>query len=399
MDIMSARHHKYDVLILGANTHQVGRYQNGGGYRNYELALTLRDCGVRAAVVSPGPTDFENSPVPVLDQSRMSYDEICSSANAFIFYLLEDLTLVELLKTNGKVLIYDSYLSPVEQLTYEEVLILGDEEKIQAHFHQTVDKHNRFNELADYFIVGQPEEKLLKLGELINTHRVSGADYRTLGHRIFPVPVIGYSKHNLPAGNLAPTGNAMLWNGGLWNHYSGTDLIIDTVRSLRCDGHDISFCFLYPRKTTIAHALVSNRIEEENLQFIQLGLPGGRPPDFFEKQEILAGCRAFVLLYESVLQMHLVLSMRLREVLLFEKPIIASKHGVLGAFVEQNGIGLTVDNTLADLRSAMLRLMTDAALYSKLVENIRLLKGRYDLENFVPPLAAAITAANRHRAP
>jgi hypothetical protein len=68
--------HQCDVAILGANHFQVGLLQNGGGYRYFELALTLRDLGVDAAVVCPGPTDFVDSPVPVLDQGAMSYDDI-----------------------------------------------------------------------------------------------------------------------------------------------------------------------------------------------------------------------------------------------------------------------------------------------------------------------------------
>jgi hypothetical protein len=102
---------------------QVGLLQNGGGYRYFELALTLRDLGVDAAVVCPGPT---------------------------------------------------------------------------------------FNRMADYFIVGEPEEKLLKLGELISSQQVGFADFRTLSDRMYTLPVIGYSEHNLPTVDLAPTGNTML---------------------------------------------------------------------------------------------------------------------------------------------------------------------------------------------
>lgn len=385
----------YDAVILGANNYRIGLHMNGGGYRYFELALALKDLGLRVAIVAPRPTDFENCPIDVLDQSTLSHDDIAACSRVFIFCLLEDLVLVESLKRNGRTLIYDSYLSPVEQLTYEEVLDLGDQEKIEAHFRDAVRKHNRFNELADHFIVGEPEEKLLKLGELINTHQVGLSDYRTLSERMSPLPVPCYSRHSTPDKSLAARGNAILWNGGLWNHYGGTDLIIDAVKSLHDAGRDISFRFLYPREQTIAHGLITQRLADENIPYIELGLPGGRHPDFFSKQEILAGCRAFVLLYESVLQIHLFLSMRLREVMLFEKPIVVSDHGVMASFVKEHEIGLTVDNTAEALRDAMELLLTDEDLYERLVANVRKLKERYALEQYVPPIAAVIDAANR----
>jgi hypothetical protein len=386
---------EYDVVILGANHFQIGRYQLGAGYRFLELALALADHGVRAAIVSPGPTDFVDPPVPVLDQSAMSYDDISASARVFVFCLLEDHKLVELLRRDGKTLIYDSFLSPVEQLTYPRVVALGDPAKIHAHFREAVRKHNAFNAIADCYLVGEVEEKLLKLGELISTDQVAISDYRTLGDRIFPLPVCGFSRHTAPRGSLAATSDTMLWNGGLWNHYGGTDLIIDAVKAARADGRDLSFHFLYPNDKTAAYARIKGRIAQENLPYIQLGLPGGRHPDYFEKQEILRGCRATVLLYESVLQLHLFVSMRLRETLLFEKPIIASAFGVQGAFVARHGIGLTIDNTVASLRAAMERLSTDTALYDRLVDNIRRLKADYEFERYVPAIARVVADANR----
>lgn len=388
----------YDVVILGANNYRIGRNMNGGGYRYLELALTLQDLGVRVAILAPEPTDFKEPPVVVLNQSELSDRAISSLARVFIFCLLERYDLVNQLREDGKVLIYDSYLSPVEQLTFEEVVVLEDEEEIYSHFETVVDKQNAFNGMADYFIVGERSEKLLKLGEMISTHCVTSNDYLTLGERIYPLPVIGYSRHHDPGISSAPTSNKMLWSGGLWNHYSGTDLIVDAVKSLRATGYDITFSFLYPRKQTAAHAAIARRIEQDHLPFIELGLANGSHPDFFEKQEVIAASRALVLLYEPNLQMHLFLSMRLREVLVFEKPIIVSKYGIQGAFVNEHGIGLTVDNTVESVSDAMTRMIDDPALYDRLVKNIRHLKQSYELLPYVRPIADAIVHGSVSRA-
>lgn len=388
---MTARY-RYDVVILGAH-YGIGRFQNGGGYRYLELALTLQDLDLAPAVLAPRPTDFAAPPITVVDRSHLSREEIGALAPVFIYCRYDDPELLAFLRGAGKTLIYDSYLTPVEQLTFAEVLALPDEAAVNANFHEAVRRHNEYNKLADYFLVGQPEERLLKFGELISSYQVDVSDYRTLGDRVFPLPVLAYSRHSLPTGSLLPTSDTMVWNGGLWNHYSGVDLIVDAVRESRAAGHDVAFHFLYPDDSSLAQARLTERRAAEDLSFISLGLPDGRHPDHFEKQPILAGCRAFVLLYDSVLQLHLSLSMRLREVLLFEKPVIVSRYGVQGDFVARHGIGLTIDNTVHGLREAMERLVTDAELYGRLVANIRRLRQRYDMREYVPPIAEVIRAA------
>jgi glycosyltransferase involved in cell wall biosynthesis len=381
---------EYDVVILGARNYRIGRFQNGGGYRYMELALSLIENGLRAAVIAPEPSDFKEPPIPVIDQSTMSYLDISKRAPAFIFCLLEDVQLVDLLSQKKKLLIYDSYLSPVEQLTYEEVVCLGDDALRDEHFQRAVDKHNHFNEIADHFIVGEPEEKLLKFGELINTHRVTVFNQAELAHRIHPLPVMAYSHHSQPPEDLSPRNSTFLWNGGLWNHYAGMDLIFDAVDTARHRGVDLDFWFLYPRATIKAHSVIVDRIARSGTSSVRYGLADHQAPDYFEKQEILAQCRGLVLLYEPVLQVNLFPSMRLREALLYEKPIIASRDGVTGRLIDEHGIGISVENTEHCLADAMIRLATDGDFYDQLVDNIRRFKQRYAMERFVSPIAEVI---------
>jgi glycosyltransferase involved in cell wall biosynthesis len=79
--------------------------------------------------------------------------------------------------------------------------------------------------------------------------------------------------------------------------------------------------------------------------------------------------------------------MRLREALLFAKPLIVSDFGVVAAFITRHAIGLTVPNTVPALRAAMHRLTTDEALYATLVANLRALRDRYDMAHYVPAIA------------
>ncbi|EXG82614.1 glycosyltransferase [Cryptosporangium arvum] len=380
---------RYDVVILSANFH-IGRFQTGAGYRCLELALSLHDLGTRVAIVAPGATDFDDLPVDVLDRETLTPDDILACARVFLFCLREDPDLIEFLAGHDRSLIYDSYLSPVEQLTFASVVRMEDDQQKENYFHGVIRTHTRFNELACSYLVGEPQEKLLKLGELINTFQVRPADHVSLGDTILPLPVVSYHRRSLPTGSLEPTGDTFLWNGGLYNHYDGVDLLIDAVTALRESGRDVRFRFLYPGEHTLAHQRIVRRKTDEHLPYVELGAP----PDFSAKAAILASCRALVLTYGSVLQMHLFLSMRMREMLVYEKPMIVSRPGAIGAFVEEHGVGLVVDNTVGAVRDAMERLVVDASLYDALRDNIRRLKKRYDMANFVPPIARLITVAN-----
>ncbi|WP_433205433.1 glycosyltransferase [Dactylosporangium sp. CS-047395] len=142
-----------------------------------------------------------------------------------------------------------------------------------------------------------------------------------------------------------------------------------------------------------AHRLIAERIAQGNAHGVRLGVAGAAP-DFYAKQPILAACRALILLFEPVLQLNLFMSMRLREALLFGKPLIVSDFGVVAAFVRRHGIGLAVPNTVDGVRAAMHRLSTDDDLYATLVANIRAMRDRYDMAAFVPAIAARIRRYN-----
>lgn len=377
----------YDVAIL-ASTFDIGSEQKGMGYRYWDLARSLHDSGVDVALIAPNETDFPSEGFDVLDRSTMSTADIERTSDSFIFCLLEDPKLMQSVKDLGKTLIYDSILTPVEELTFQSVLDYGDAEQVDEHFRDSVRKHDGFNAMSNFYLVGTPEEKLLKLGELITAGQVGGADYLGISSRMLTMPVCGYSRSHQPQGDFAAKNKDILWNGGLWNHYDYAS-IIDAVNAASGIDPELRFHFLY-RNGTQAYKTILDRVVRDGLEDILIPGPDDKMPGYAEKETILAESRGLLLLNDETMLSEMVLPMRLREAVLFEKPIIVSDFGRLGALVKDRKLGVVVDNTKESLRDGMLELTSDPASYREHSANMAELKEDYAFDNHVEPLVKAI---------
>ncbi len=378
----------YDVTIL-ASTFDIGSDQKGMGYRYWDLARSLHDRGLDVALVAPKPTDFQHEGFDVLDRSNMQQRDIENTSNAFVFCLLEDPHLMQSVKDLGKTLVYDSILTPVEELTFQSVLDYKDPEQIDDHFHGSVRKHNGYNLISDFYLVGTPEEKLLKIGELITGGQVGHADYLNISRRLLTMPVCGYSESHRPEGDFDAKNKDILWNGGLWNHYDYSS-IIDAVIDVSEIVPDMRFNFLY-RNGTQAYRSILSRVLGERLGSVSIPAPDEKMPDYHEKEKLLAACRGFLLLNDETMLSEMVLPMRLREAVLFEKPIVVSDYGRLGALVKDRQLGVVVDNTKESLRDGMLKIVSDEDAYATYSANMAELKGDYAFDKHIEPLVKAIT--------
>lgn len=379
----------YDVAIL-ASTFDIGSEQKGMGYRYWDLARSLHDEGVNVALVAPNATDFQSEGFDVLDRSGMAQADIERAAGSFVFCLLEDPRLINAINERGGNLIYDSILTPVEELTFQTVLDYGDAQRVDEHFHGSVQKHDDYNRISDFFLVGTPEEKLLKIGELITGRQVASADYLTISRRLITMPVCGYSQSHQPTGDFSARNRTVLWNGGLWNHYN-YDPIIDATTELAEEVSDFRFRFLY-RNGTRSYASILDRVTREGLDSIQIPGPDDEVLGYREKEEVLAQCCGFLLLNEETMLSEMVLPMRLREAVLFEKPIIVSDVGRLGSFVKNRKLGAVVDNTKESLRDGMHTVVSDSGQYADYVANMAELKEEFAFDNHIAPLVRAIRA-------
>jgi hypothetical protein len=378
----------YDVTIL-ASTFDIGSEQKGMGYRYWDLARSLHDRGLDVALIAPQPTDFQHEGFDVLDRTDMEQGDIENTSNSFIFCLLEDSRLMQSVKDMGKTLVYDSILTPVEELTFQSVLDYKDMGQIDEHFHKSVQKHNDYNSISDFYLVGTPEEKLLKIGELITGKQVGHADYLSISQRLLTMPVCGYSKSHQPQGDFNAKNSDILWNGGLWNHYDYSS-IIDAVIGASEVAPDIHFNFLY-RNGTQAYKSILGRVIGEGLRSVSIPAPDEKMPDYREKEKLLAECKGLLLLNDETMLSEMVLPMRLREAILFEKPIIVSDYGRLGALVKDRQLGVVVDNTKGSLRDGMLKIVGDDVAYASYSANMAELKGDYAFDKHVEPLVRAIT--------
>ncbi|MDP2637676.1 MAG: hypothetical protein Q8P26_01285 [Candidatus Levybacteria bacterium] len=372
---------KYDIAIL-TSYFEIGLFQKGMGYRFWEFAQTLADSGMKALIIAPNSSKFIHPNVKILIRDSLSIGKISELSEVFVFCLHEDVSLVSNLRKKDKLLIYDSVLTPIEGLNFQKTLDMKDKKDKNEFFQALVKKHRFFNRISDYYLVGTEQEKLLKIGELLGSNSIDYKDYNTLANLIVLLPVCGFNRHSTQIKLSKKTNNLVLWNGGLWNHYNYSPLI-DSVVKLRNAGFEIKLRFMYKNSTRI-YEQIRACIKRERLEnIVEIPKPDEQNPDFFEKQLIINKSRTLVLLNEHTLLSEMVLPMRLREALLFEKPMIVSDFGVLGSFVKKHKIGITVQNSMVDISNALKVMFENKRVFSTYKENIRKIREDFYYENFV----------------
>lgn len=222
---------KYNIAIL-TSFFEIGPFQKGMGYRFWEFAQTLADCGLNVALITPAPSQFSHPGLEILARNSLGSNRLSGISDIFVFCLHEDESLISKLYQKDKFLIYDSVLTPVEGLDFQKTLDLKDKRDKNKFFETLVRKHKLFNRISTYYLTGTKEEKLLKIGELLTNNQVNPENYNTLPRQIAVLPVCGFNKHSIQIKLAKKTDNLVLWNGGLWNHYNHTPLI-DSVVELR----------------------------------------------------------------------------------------------------------------------------------------------------------------------
>lgn len=381
----------HDVVIL-TSSFEIGKFQKGMGYRYWELAQALADKGISVALVCPNLSEFSYPNITLLLKESYTNEDLSKLSNTFMFCLLEDPELIKYLKDLKKNLIYDSVLTPIEGLTFQAVLNSSDDLKRNEHFLNSVKNHKYLNSVSDYYLLGTPEEKLLKIGELLGSEILSEKDNKELPHRMVVLPVCGYNKKSLVElkTDKESIEQTIIWNGGIWNHYDYT-VLLESFKDLSKLENNIKLKFLY-RNNTNSYKTIVNFIKDNGLdKTISIPTLDDVMPGVIEKQEILKDAKALILLNENTILSELVLPMRLREALIFSKPIIVSKYGVLGKFVLENEVGIAVDNTIDEIKKAILDMCTKEEEYQKYKSNIKKLRNKYLYENYIDSIISFIS--------
>lgn len=254
---------------------------------------------------------------------------------------------------------------------------------------------------SDSIIVGSFEEKLIMLGVLTTLGRVNFFTFESdpeLNDLISIVPP-GYSKNyneTVLFENISSNESdtlRLIWNGGLWNHYS-PNLLIDVVRELNDNGLPTSLLFMYTAMNTPTDVAKSAIEFAKEINILNKSI-------FFNDEQVLFHNRcpylntsdAIAIFYDKSIDALTSLRLRFRDSLLFGKPIFVTNYGMLAELVNKEKIGITVDmHDRASLIDELPKLKTNSDFYKN---NIDRIKDPFIYENSLKSLIHFIKTGRR----
>lgn len=374
---------KFDIIVLSFQF-DINPEMSGMGYRIWEICQALANNGLRVKIVAPKCNRMSHDNIFLETLNLNKIVKYISEAEVFYINFGAPNDVVNLLKKQKKKIIFDAIMTPIEVLEYQS--LRDNASAKDSFFKKSISEYKNILRCADYYLTGSYEEKEIMIGQLLISGKINNKTYKTINNLIDVIP-IGYSKEALRESLLCrvikkTTNKTYVWNGGVWNHYS-VSLLLNAIHEVVLQDRNFEFNFLYKSGTDV-YKEIECFVKKEKLQnFILLNQ---KKLDYNTRHATLHLAHAIVVITDESLESHTTLRLRIRDVFLYNKPIIASKYGLLGRFVEKYGIGVVVENNKDQIKKAIINFSRNHSTYNKYVSNIKNIKKRFCYENNVNKL-------------
>jgi|SRR3989344_3008423 len=353
---------------------------SGMGYRIWEMCQALVNIeDLKIKIIAPVCEGLSHKGIVLEVLNINTIEKYISESDIFYVNFGTPPGVISLLKKYKKKIIFDALMTPIETLEYQSFKASSLESQ-DLTFENTIVNYKHIIKNTDYFITGSYEEKEIMVGQLLMEGRINHKTYKTIDHMIDIIP-IGYNRDILKSVSqveetFSPV-KTYVWNGGLWNHYS-TKILLKSIKDIAEIDKNIRLEFLY-KSNTDTYRNVEKFINNEFL--VNSILLDKEKLDYCNRHKKLNSSHAIIVIVDKSIESHTTLRLRIRDVFLYNKPIIATKYGLLGRFIEDNKIGVTVDNTESEIKAAITRLSNDSVFYNKCVEQIKKIKDQFCYEN------------------
>jgi len=304
------------------------------------------------------------------------------------------------IKTCGKYLIIDIY-DPYNLATLAEY----EKEPVKKQLEIFKSIHNIFNEqfyYGDFFICASERQRDFWLGMLAALNRVNPYSYRqdpSLRKMIDVVPF------GLPGNKPIHTEGVLrdkvdgigkddfiiIWGGGVYNWFDPITLVkaMDKVKKKR---DDIKLFFMgikHPNPEVREFDMAGKTVElakkldlyDKNI-FFNFGWV-----DYEERQNYLLESDIGIITHPMHIETRFSFRTRILDYLWAGLPIVSTKGDSLSDLIEQNNLGITVeDGDTSSLADAIIRLAEDREYYSECVANIEKISEQYTWDKVCKPI-------------
>lgn len=343
-------------LLLLMPEYRVDEQMSGIGVRALDLASAMEShCEV--TIISAQPSDLPDPPCRILPARTTDIAAWIAAVDAVVFF---DLGAPEWLRcaVHARRFIVVENAVPLEHLEYNSDL----PENARADTYRRYVRGFRAQvAVADHFLTRSEIERHLLIGALALEGRLAPKDIgisRRLEHLVTNVP-IGLSRKDLILSHsTAPDPNLYLWTGGLWD-YMAYETALDCFLG-DLPGKHLRFLYRPAADQPLrAHkVLLERNLPPEHISFLNRPLPHSQ-----RGLEIEQGA-GLICLGRPGIENETSVRLRLRDTLLYRRPIIIDGNGASGEYVRKTGIGITLPELNASaLRDAIVALEPSSRMY------------------------------------
>lgn len=369
-------------ILIDATTYSIGKHMGGIGVRLWELSQVLSKRYEIVFLVTEIPSlEFKQSNISFQIYKEKEWKEIIDACDVLFTSDIPNAQLLIYAHEHNKLIISEN-ATPIEHLEYHSVRNHTDPNE---NYQEIINAFKLQVLLTDHFITRATVENATLLSSLALLGRINYFNYgsnENLSNLITHIP-IGFNQFSdAYAKEVKPSEKTIdfLWNGGIWEYYKPST-VARALYHLSKRGYNVNTTFMYnpPMDQFIKEKDILVDVSKElnvydHINFIEQSIPHN------QRDCILKSARALVLYGKDTIENYTCNRLRLRDVYLYNIPVIVDDFGATGDLVKQLGIGLAVkdDKELAD---AMYRIKYDEKLYSELTGNIKRIRHDFLIEN------------------
>lgn len=359
----------------------------GIGVRIFELAQVLAK-KYDVTILCKSPLDCLDSRIKIKEFSEYTWRWHVKNTDALYMLDLPEAHILYYAYCEKKQIICENS-PPIEHLDYSSVVNANNS---NVAYRDIVAQFVFQVLVSDLFVVHSDVNYRLIVSSLCSLGRINYETYskqNQLNSLVVKLP-IGFNSfsdarvrnfQNMPTS----TSSKFVWSGGVWDYYD-TSFVTDAAKILRSQNVQVRFNFLYspPENQSINEfdRLLANIKANDLGQYVEISR---KQITHYERDALLADIAAFICIGRDTVENNTCVRLRIRDVFLYQKPIIVDSFGETGKMVDALGIGLTVSSS-DELATAIKRLLHDKELYLQIQKNISECRKNFLLENNITDL-------------
>lgn len=338
------------TITLMLPEYRVDQSMGGIGVRALDLA-TAMSTRADVTIVSNQVSDLPNLPCPVLPAKCADLRSLVARSDVVVFFDLGNVDLLRHAVATDRYIVVENAV-PLEHLEYN-----ADQPTVErdARYMNYVTGFRAQILAADHFLTRSEIERRVLVGVLALEGRITPGDISTspcLEQLITRAPIGICSRDLLSNTTLAPTPGYFLWTGGLWD-YMAYETAIEAFSGPESTAR---LCFLY-RPPSDQHLRAHDVFTESALQsnritFLDRDLP------HTERGEVIEQASGLICVARPGIENETCVRLRVRDTLLYRRPIIVDLNGATGEYVRATGIGIALTKLTSKSLSVAVSQMT-----------------------------------------